>query len=159
MNKWCDLKKGDPIWVNGEKGEVKQITETYIDGILDSVEISTYIHTSKLLIGRYTGPTALFYTPKKDKDQVASDFYAIYPIQDKYNTSDSLITIGYEVISLDQESAEETKKQIERAHLSFRRDGVESQISELEEQKKTIEGQLFDLRGELREILEVESNL
>ena len=158
MKTWKDLKKGDKLWVNGEEGKVKSILETYKDGILDEVIIYTYILTSRLLIGKYTGPTVYLYTPKKDEDKAISLSWAWGILSEKYDTSDDMISgDGRFIISISEQSAKEAKKKLEASERKIKIDGLNNTICELEDEKKELEEKILSSRDKLKHLIELDS--
>lgn len=158
MKTWKELKKGDKLWVNGEEGKVKSILETYKDGILDKVIIHTYILTSQLLIGKYTGPAVYFYTPKKDDNGVIDPSWAWGKLSENYDTSDDMISgDGKVIISISEQSAKEAKKKLEASERKIMIEGLNNTIRELEEEKKELEEKILSSRGKLKHLIELDS--
>lgn len=155
MKTWKELKIGDRVWINGENGEIGKVKKTYVNDLLDEVIIETWIHTRKLLIGRYHGPTIIFY--RQGADNIAfSDFCAVDLIDgERYGSSEEMTTQDNSyIISLTEQEGELAKKKIEEHKRQLKINNLSSTIEGLEEEKKEKEDLILSLRGELKELLE-----
>ena len=155
MKTWKELKRGDRVWINGETGEIGKIKKTLIDDSLEEVQIETWIHTSKFLIGRYPGPTIIFYSREAEKVAI-SDFCAADLIEGKiYESGDEITTQDNSyIISLTEQEGEIAREKIEKHKRELKINDLNSTIEGLEEDIKEKEDLILSLRGELRKILE-----
>ena len=154
MKTWEELKRGDRVWVNGERGEIREIKKTLVNDSLVEVRIETWIHTSKLLIGRYPGPNVIFY--KQESKVEFSDYDALDLISgERYKGSEEIVTQDNAyIISLTEQEGKEAKRKLEEKEKQLKIYNLNSTIEGLEKEIKEKEELLLSLRGELREILE-----
>ena len=155
---WNQLGRGDKLWINGEKGEVKSIKKIYRDDILTSVTIETWVHTSELLMGRYTGPNIYFYRLEKNKnmknvpDEPCGDLGRYFEMDEDMISDDGAV-----IVSLSEKSAEEAKRILEEKRISEKRLALEIQITALEEEIEDKQKEVIRLKGEIANLARPEN--
>ena len=155
---WNQLKKGNNIWINGEKGEVKSIEKIYRDDILTSVTIETWIHTSELLIGRTNGPRIFFFRTDKNKpmkkisDEPCEDLERYFEVDEDIISED-----GSVIVSLSEKNAEGAKKILEEKRKEEERLFLDIQISALEEEIESKKEEVIRLKGEIAKLARPEN--
>ena len=155
---WNQLGKGDYLWINGEKGEVKSILKRYRDDVLILVIIETWIHTSDSLIGRTEGPRIYFFRTNKNEpmtkisDEPCEDLGRYFEVDEDVISDD-----GSVIVSLSEKNAEEAKKILEEKRKEEEKLILEIQISALEEEIENKKEEVIKLRGEMEKLIRPEN--
>ena len=152
---WDQLKKGDCLWINGEKGEVKSILKNYRDDLLNSVIIETWIQTSKL---RTDGPRIYFFRVDKNKpmktipDEPCEDLSRYFEVDEDVISDDGSI-----IVSLSEKNAEGAKKILEEKRKEEEKLILEAHISTLEEEIENKKEEVTKLREEISRLARPEN--
>ena len=152
---WDQLKKGDCLWINGEKGEVKSIEKIYRDDILTSVTIETWVNTSELSA---SGPRIYFFRTDKNEpmkivpDEPCEDLSRYFEVDEDVISDDGSI-----IVSLSEKNAEGAKKILEERKKEEERLILEAHISTLEEEIENKKEEVIKLREEISRLARPEN--